>query len=201
MTLNKEGLFQFPPNGKAHFKLYAEGLAYVHEHVSIPSERERAFQVLWVLIPNSENDLFQFPPNGKPHFKKNRNIARTGTKLHFNSLRTGNRISSVALQELENHAINISIPSERESAFQATQAYRKWDSYIPISIPSERESAFQDGRRVLLNWVLRSNFNSLRTGKRISRLKRSPSNSRTRSFNSLRTGNRFSRALSRHLLP
>ena len=139
--------FQFPPNGKGHFK---EGS--IENPIKFPS--------------------FQFPPNGKGHFKGLLGSASGVTEL--------------------------------------------------VSIPSKRESAFQDS----MNWrsfrVSTGRFNSLQTGKGISRVMRQaitdriwqlfqfPPNgkvhfkpreirtgfhSRTKRFNSLQTGKRISRIM------
>ena len=62
--------FQFPPNGKAHFKIETMMTDnFEYDPVSIPSKRESAFQGREIGARQTRCVLFQFPPNGKAHFK------------------------------------------------------------------------------------------------------------------------------------
>ena len=61
--------FQFPPNGKPHFKTSTRLTQRTATGVSIPSERETAFQGESERDLTKQNIEFQFPPNGKALFK------------------------------------------------------------------------------------------------------------------------------------
>ena len=136
--------FPFPTNGKEHFKEMdtSQIKRRCTEKVSIPYERERAFQEfgldcmhfnkLHVSIPYERERAFQ---------------ARRGLSL----LRTRRMVS---------------IPYERERAFQEPEKHYIY-KMCQVSIPYERERAFQGTGAEILQWVQQS-FNSLRTGKSIS---------------------------------
>ena len=76
-----------------HFKDSCSRLRCRTDGVSIPSERESAFQVM-NRIPKAELfQGFQFPPSGKVHFKF-LSLAFSGFRcVGFNSLRAGKCIS------------------------------------------------------------------------------------------------------------
>ena len=66
-----DDVFRFPPNGKVLFKSLAAVAKLRSQHllVSIPSEREGAFQAEGELAARIEACKFPFPPNGKVLFK------------------------------------------------------------------------------------------------------------------------------------
>ena len=140
---------------------------------------------------------FQFPPNGKVLGKTRQNHSRQGRPQNEpfqfppNGKVLGKNNSSFRKTHLSNR---VSIPSKRESAWQAklcTQARRKadwvsipskresaWqeDTHIVVSshgdfvsIPSKRESAWQDEKGRMTRIAADQSFNSLQTGKGLAR--------------------------------
>ena len=94
----------------------------------------------------------------------------------------------VRFSVVERLGLAVSIPSERESAFQVSIKQVPVGADLAVSIPSERESAFQ-AKPISTPMPMIHCFNSLRAGKCISRINR-----RIQmfvgmlSFNSLRAG-------------
>ena len=139
--------------------------------VSIPSKRESAFQVYQHHRSNDRSvDSFNSLQTGKRISRTPEPwTSRLRAMPRFNSLQTGKRISSeTGWRHLRHRRSSVSIPSKRESAFQAFNSlglmivviftfqfppngkahfkpngkcYRPYR--IPVSIPSKRESAFQ----------------------------------------------------------
>ena len=193
--------FQFPPNGKGLFKAACSQLRSHQVLVSIPYERERAFQVNKDKTENiAQYFMFQFPPNGKGLFKST--VTDEGfftfSWRSFNSLRTGKDFSrsdcafhlpepqkrfqfptnGKGLFKFLTH-INVqsvdplvSIPYERERAFQVAAAVGCGKSTVKFQFPPNGKGLFKDE----IDKTLKSDFeslcfNSLRTGKGFSSLK------------------------------
>ena len=160
--------FQFPPNGKVHFKYNFE---------------RDTFRLQW---------KFQFPPSGKVHFKRRSqstlprisicfNSLRAGKCIssqtaetrpvlppRFNSLRAGKCISSQTDPTQINRTNGVSIPSERESAFQVSIELNTSRLAELFQFPPSGKVHFKSVVNVetLSKFV---SFNSLRAGKCISR--------------------------------
>ena len=136
--------FQFPTNGKGHFK-----------------GRE----------PESLDDLFefQFPTNGKGHFKSGTPETHASIATGFNSLRTGKGISSYRTSRLrmgggwfqfptngKGHFKRLlagltcvlpskfQFPTNGKGHFKSTLAPNSTALITLVSIPYERERAFQE---------------------------------------------------------
>ena len=213
--------FQFPPSGKVHFKILVRCqrlspslcfnslragkcisslrmfsvLQFYCWQVSIPSERESAFQVLQQRLISVEDKLFQFPPSGKVHFKELYWGELEILKHGFNSLRAGKCISresgrlgygNTQLRRFNSLRAGKCISRQRKLSRKRQMLH--------VSIPSERESAFQVDARYADQKERLVGFNSLRAGKCISRAyweaQREPP---TKRFNSLRAGKCISR--------
>ena len=119
--------------------------------VSIPYERERAFQVY-----NQHGKLigyaFQFPTNGKGLFKKSIDRAMTVWMIAMFQFPTNGK-GLFKRKRLGNRAdvYYVSIPYERERAFQVYAKRVLKKANREVSIPYERERAFQvEGKMELL---------------------------------------------------
>ena len=88
--------FQFPPNGKGLFKNKMYNLCFLSVSVSIPYERERAFQGYSCRTSGKSCCLgFNSLRTGKGIASLMKILADHSTSLSFNSLRTGKGIASV----------------------------------------------------------------------------------------------------------
>ena len=136
--------FPFPTNGKGLFKRELRDISDRMLWVSIPYERERAFQVgKWrlgrrvcysVSIPYERERAFQVRESFLP-------IDENSHRFH--SLRTGKGFSRFSMPYLSISSFRVSIPYERERAFQVLDCADTWLSEY-VSIPYERERAFQE---------------------------------------------------------
>ena len=96
--------------------------------------------------PNADCIVFQFPSNGKAYLK----------------------LWSV-WANLQRY--RVSIPFKRESVSQAKKGEIDESTKCKVSIPFKRESVSQD-RKSTISYLNANGFNSLQTGKRISRIRK-----------------------------
>ena len=164
-------LFQFPSNGKAYHKIISTAQSNNQIKVSIPFKRESVSQGIANYPSIKAEEAFQFPSNGKAYHKHR-----------------------VVLEYFGGQRMLVSIPFKRESVSQDRHHPNDWPRWV-VSIPFKRESVSQDcvrmGNKIRifivsipfkresvsqgrppLKWSSRwKSFNSLQTGKRITRFR------------------------------
>ena len=207
--------FQFPSNGKAYHKLNLEKQTLPNRSFNSLQTGKRitslAKSPIWERFQK-----FQFPSNGKAYHKAKTAKRQQTTQVRFQFPSNGKAYHKNSKIGLRAEDDNVSIPFKRESVSQVTTHWNAAVTELAFQFPSNGKAYHKDTS--FAGCIVEvKRFNSLQTGKRITRRQKThhaycvwwfqfPSNGKAYhkfkfhwvellhfSFNSLQTGKRITR--------